>query len=116
MKEKELKEIRKKLEKYKQGLEGELDRMAKVSEKGEYAPKFPNYGDDEDDNILEIENYSENVKIEERLERLLNQTKKALRNIKDGSYGYCKNCGKQINLERLKAYPIASTCSRCSKN
>ncbi len=114
MKKEDLEEIKVKLEKYKKELERELGKMAKKSERGEYEPRFPNYGDDEDENILEIENYSENVEIEDRLEKLLKQTEKALSKIEDGTYGYCKNCDKQISPERLKAYPIASTCLKCS--
>jgi DnaK suppressor protein len=113
MKQKILKQIKSRLEKDKEELETELAKMAKKQGDGDYKPKFPDYGDEPDDNILEIENFAENIEIEQKLEELLRQTNKALENIGKGTYGYCKKCNKQIDPERLKAYPIATTCLNC---
>jgi DnaK suppressor protein len=33
--------------------------------------------------------------------------------IKDGSYGLCPDCGKEIVYERLIAYPTAQRCEPC---
>lgn len=112
MKKEDLSEIKEKLENYQKDLKEELSKVGKKSSDG-YVAKFPDYGSEEDDNILEVENFSENVEIEERLEGLLAQTKKALEKIENGSYGYCHNCQQKIRPERLKAYPIATTCLNC---
>jgi len=40
---------------------------------------------------------------------------RALRQMRDGSYGLCEACGKDIRLERLKAVPYAATCVRCQR-
>lgn len=37
----------------------------------------------------------------------------ALARIKDGSFGFCADCGVELDLERLRAYPIAMRCVRC---
>lgn len=112
MKKKDLEEVKEKLESYKKDLEEELKNVGSRSSQG-YQAKFPDYGSEEDDNILEVENFSENIGIEEKLEELLTQTEKALKEIEAGTYGYCSNCDKEINPERLKVYPIATTCIDC---
>lgn len=42
------------------------------------------------------------------------QVRKALAKIKLGKYGICENCGKNIEIARLEAYPEATTCVSCS--
>lgn len=37
----------------------------------------------------------------------------ALRSIKEGTYGVCKNCGSLIQKPRLQALPFAKLCIRC---
>jgi RNA polymerase-binding protein DksA len=39
----------------------------------------------------------------------------ALERIENGSYGICIECGQQIGLKRLQAYPIAKRCIECKK-
>lgn len=39
----------------------------------------------------------------------------ALARIKDGTFGYCAECSAEIELERLRAYPIAIRCARCQR-
>ncbi|MCK4607642.1 MAG: TraR/DksA C4-type zinc finger protein [candidate division Zixibacteria bacterium] len=48
--------------------------------------------------------------------RLVYHIDEALRRIKDGSYGKCLNCGKQINKERLEAVPYARLCIACKSS
>lgn len=38
----------------------------------------------------------------------------ALQKIKNGAYGKCENCKKQIGISRLLAMPIAQYCLVCS--
>jgi RNA polymerase-binding protein DksA len=47
--------------------------------------------------------------------RLVYHLDEALRRIENGTYGKCHSCGKQINLERLKAVPHASFCIECKE-
>lgn len=39
----------------------------------------------------------------------------ALSHLAAGTYGVCEDCGGEIALERLKAYPTASRCIRCQE-
>ncbi|MBD3258526.1 TraR/DksA family transcriptional regulator [candidate division GN15 bacterium] len=45
--------------------------------------------------------------------RLVYHIDAALERIKDGSYGKCFTCGKQIQRARLKAVPHARLCIEC---
>ncbi len=49
------------------------------------------------------------------LARELDLVEDALRNLADGSYGTCIDCGRAISPERLAARPQASRCIRCQR-
>lgn len=59
--------------------------------------------------------HSRIVAIKQSLMDMLENTKKALSNLKTGKYGKCENCGNPIEPERLKAMPTATLCISCSK-
>lgn len=56
------------------------------------------------------------IAVKEELEIKIRQTKRALRGIKKGDYGFCENCGELINTDRLAIYPEATLCIKCSTN
>lgn len=87
---------------------------------GEYAAKFPNYGDDHDDELLEnspteVTDYLENVDATGEIESRLNAINKALEKIATNSYGACEKCGQPIDEDRLKVQPSANICMNCAK-
>jgi len=43
----------------------------------------------------------------------LMEIENALSRIEDGTYGICEECGKRINMERLKIMPFARYCVEC---
>lgn len=49
------------------------------------------------------------------LKKIGSNIKKSLLQIKQGTYGCCEKCGKQIEKERLQALPTATLCLSCSK-
>lgn len=49
------------------------------------------------------------------LTMLLDKIRSSLLKLKKGTYGKCEKCGKEIEPERLKAFPTASLCLSCSK-
>jgi RNA polymerase-binding transcription factor len=51
----------------------------------------------------------------ERERKLLKEIDAALERIKDGSYGTCERCGKEITLRRLRAVPWARFCLICAE-
>jgi len=46
----------------------------------------------------------------------INSLQTALSQVEKGDYGYCENCGKPINPERLKILPTATLCVDCARN
>jgi RNA polymerase-binding transcription factor len=47
--------------------------------------------------------------------RMLRELDAALARLADGSYGTCAECGGEIALERLRAYPTALRCVDCQR-
>ncbi|HKI63740.1 MAG TPA: TraR/DksA C4-type zinc finger protein [Burkholderiales bacterium] len=47
--------------------------------------------------------------------RTVRELDAALARIADGSYGSCAECGGDIGLERLRAYPTALRCIKCQE-
>jgi RNA polymerase-binding protein DksA len=47
--------------------------------------------------------------------RLIYHIDEALRRIKDGTFGACQTCGKDISKARLEAVPHARLCIDCKE-
>lgn len=100
----------------KSRLEGELSRFADKTEvPGNYETRFEEIGSDRDDNASEVEQYADNLALEENLEGQLSETNEALDRIGSGAYGICASCGADIEEGRLRAYPAARECMDCLK-
>lgn len=108
-------ELKQMLLKEKEELENNLSRIAKPinKEKGDYEASFADLGDDPDDNAIEVEEYSDNLPVEKALEKKLQDVLAALSEMENGTYGICRNCNQEIDIERLKANPSARTCIKC---
>ncbi|MDP3900992.1 MAG: TraR/DksA C4-type zinc finger protein [bacterium] len=109
-------EIKEALERKKTNLESELSRFAKKDKdiEGDWDTKYPRTKEgDLEDAADEVEQYSTMLPIEFSLEKQLQEVKGALERIKKGSYGICETCGKQIEKEKLLAYPETRICLSC---
>lgn len=105
-----LAELKQQLLGEKSRLEAELSRFAKsTGAEGSYETQIENIGTDPDDNATEVEGYVDNLALESNLESQLKDTNDALEKMEKGTYGICENSGKEISVERLKAYPAART-------
>ena len=51
----------------------------------------------------------------ENSQAVLGEIDAALARIEAGTYGTCTNCGTEIRVERLEAYPWASLCIDCAR-
>ena len=67
---------------------------------------------DELDVAENLDEYENRRGILNQLEVRLNDVKKALSKIEDGSYGTCEIGGEKIELDRLEANPAAWTCKK----
>ncbi len=53
--------------------------------------------------------------IAERRHKTLQRIDHALKNLADGEFGYCLNCGDDIALKRLELDPTTALCTHCAK-
>ena len=51
-----------------------------------------------------------------RRRKLINKIDKAIKKIKDGTYGYCEETGEPIGLKRLIARPVATLSIEAQEN
>src|SRR6516162_10362976 len=58
---------------------------------------------------LDIQDEIEFALIQMKAEKL-NKIDDALRRLEEGTYGYCFECGEEINEKRLRALPFAVRC------
>lgn len=50
------------------------------------------------------------------LKKLQRDIDKALERMREGTYGTCKYCSKEIHEARLRARPTSSSCIACKKS
>lgn len=64
----------------------------------------------------EVTTYTNNLAVEDNLERKLADVNEALGKIEAGRYGKCDNCAKDIPPKRLEVLPTARICLDCEQN
>ena len=99
------------LEKQKAELEKKLGLLGTTSPaSGEDVDgTYPDYGDEEEDNVHEIEEFVVNQNTKVEFEKQLRDTDAALERIKKGTYGICKYTGEKIKEGRLRIRPATSS-------
>lgn len=92
-------------------LEEELQSIADPDEKNpeHYKARFEDIGDGVDESAIEVYSYEQSLAVEQGLEEMLKKVNNALQRIEQGTYGQCEE-GDEIEKERLKVIPWASTC------
>jgi DnaK suppressor protein len=96
----------------REALEAEIrDEIARNREQtyGEVAGAAPDAGDESlADLIVDLDNAEVVRDLAE-----LRELEAALSRIRDGTYGECIDCGREIGIERLRALLIARRCVDC---
>ena len=106
------------LEEEKVRLETELSKFSHRNPnttEERFETNFPNMGDKEDENASEVAQFSDNLSLENELEKALRDVESALKQIAKGEYGTCKYCHQPIDERRLLARPTSSSCIQCKK-
>ena len=101
----------------KEQVEKELTKFAHPNPqaKDDFDADFPEFGDEEDDNVQEVQQYTVNKALEETLEKKLRDVDSALKRIEEGTYGICKYTGEPIDERRLRARPTSSSSVAAKK-
>lgn len=112
-----IQEQKKKLKEEQEALEKQLEGITmKDTEKADQTgARFPSYGEKDDENAAEVAQYSDNLSLEDTLEHSLADVRAALKRIEDGTYGFCKYCGNEIEEPRLRIRPSSSSCVACKQ-
>lgn len=72
--------------------------------------ELSNYDNHPADHGTELFERGKDLALNGHAEKELEDINKALHAIADGTYGICKDCGRDIPFERLEAIPTADTC------
>ncbi len=67
------------------------------------------------DDSYENNEHDKVVALKEQIAKSLEEIKRTLKRIDDGSYGFCSRCGKMINTDRLAIRPTAELCIDCER-
>lgn len=104
----------------KENLERDLKVFAieNPAAKGGWQTKRPDFGNDagdEEEREDEAEERETEVSLEHQIETRLTNINAALAKMKEGRYGICEKCGKEIEVERLKVNPEAQMHTSCAR-
>ncbi|HJL87100.1 MAG: TraR/DksA C4-type zinc finger protein [SAR324 cluster bacterium] len=72
-------------------------------------------GDEVDNSMVEQEREL-NLLLQDREKQHLEAIEEALQRIETGEYGFCDECGDQIDQKRLMVIPLAQLCIACQQN
>ncbi|MEE3121064.1 MAG: TraR/DksA C4-type zinc finger protein [SAR324 cluster bacterium] len=72
-------------------------------------------GDEVDKSMVEQEREL-NLLLQDREKQHLEAIEEALQRIETGEYGFCDECGDQIDQKRLMVMPLAQLCITCQQN
>ncbi|WP_448593283.1 TraR/DksA family transcriptional regulator [Thermoflexus hugenholtzii] len=99
--------LRQALEEERSRLRGELARL------DARAPEGIGYHDHMADDATDVMDQATRVTLRRHLEVRLREVEAALRRMEEGTYGICQDCGRPIEVARLKALPFAAFCLEC---
>lgn len=105
------------LEKEKTVLEKELRGFAEKNKlsRSDWDTRFPSFhGHNLEEEADEVEEYGNLLPVEKTLETRLAEVNLALEKMKEGKYGFCEKCGREIEPDRLKTIPETRVCHRCA--
>ena len=73
------------------------------------------YPDPNDRASLETEHIN-NLRIRDRERKLLGKVEEALERVENKTFGYCEECGEEIDEERLIIRPVTTFCIVCKES
>jgi DnaK suppressor protein len=72
-------------------------------------------GDDQADAGTKTFEREHEMQLANNARELIEQNRRALVRLDDGSYGVCESCGRPIGKLRLQAFPRATLCMSCKQ-
>lgn len=110
------KKIKENLEKEKDMLLGQLRDISKLNEETNEWEAIPEERDsresDQNDMADRFEDFESRSIMVKVLEKRLNNVLIAIKGLNRESFGKCEVCKKNIEMDRMKANPAATTCKK----
>ena len=110
-KKEELSHFEDELNDEKMEIENNLKAYEKELDFGDDAESKDSFEEETD----EAEETATYLGVKDALDKRLEAIEGALMRIKNGKYGICENCGKEIDLKVLEAEPDSALCLECKK-
>lgn len=99
--------VRKELQEEQAKLQAQLERLESV----EY--ESIGYGNHIADDGTEAFEQAVGVALQRKVESTLEEVRRALAKLDDGTFGLCEACGARVDRARLEALPYAKYCLNC---
>ena len=96
-----------------------LNNMNNMEEYGSmdvYYSELSNYDNHPADIGTELFMMEQDNGFKNKIKDTLNEIENSLNDIREGKYGICKKCNKEINEERLKLIPYLKRCMECAED
>ncbi len=108
----QLDDLRRRLDEEHSDLDADIARTnsTDIQADKEYDPEFSSQSNHPAESATETFQQERGLAVEGMLQGQLAQVERAQARMKDGSYGRCEICGRDIPLERLQAKPSATLC------
>lgn len=108
---------KKKLESFKKRLEERLQVLRKAVSRTEEDGRVADQGAAQDVADRAADSYTKEFLFSQsNTDRvLLDMVDRALKRIRDGTFGECESCGNEINSKRLEAVPWTRYCIACQE-
>jgi RNA polymerase-binding protein DksA len=87
-----------------------------LAEDRSHAESGMGYGTHQADDASLAYDQAADLSLRRNTERLLYQIERALTRMEEGTYGICRQCGKPIDLARLRAIPHTRYCMTCASH
>lgn len=111
----QLNEFRRQLEERLDALRTVVDEEVSHSEREDYEEILGRVRDSGDDAFVDAVADVSIATLDRELEEF-SDIQAALQRISQGTFGTCIDCGGEIQLGRLTAYPTAKRCLRCQRH
>jgi DnaK suppressor protein len=108
----ELRSVRLKLERIRQQLIEEVERLVIDGNPSNEQPRVNSFHNREEA-VDSTSNLERRIALENQKRNNLAEVKHALNKLEEGSYGTCDRCGQTIESGRLKVLPYTSYCKTC---